>query len=99
MKCMNFEYHHHLFKAEFKKKLKKNLKKLYKCINCENNCSWIIKILISHYMTKYTSITRSICMASQSPRRAGVLGTESLTQVVDLKHTNATISNKMTDIS
>ena len=33
-------------------------------------------------------ILKIACAASQSPRRAGVLGTESLTQVVDLKHQN-----------
>jgi len=39
------------------------------------------------------------CLASQSPRRAGLLGTESLTQVVDLKHQIATFLMEMTDIS
>ena len=33
-------------------------------------------------------ILKIACAASQSPRRAGVLGTESLTQVVDLKQQN-----------
>ena len=33
-------------------------------------------------------ILKIACAASQSPRRAGVLGTESLTQVVDLKQDN-----------
>jgi len=42
---------------------------------------------------------RITSLASQSPRRAGLLGTESLTQVVDLKHPIATFLKEMTDIS
>lgn len=34
-------------------------------------------------------ILKIACAASQSPRRAGLLGTESLAQVVDLKQGNS----------
>ena len=36
-------------------------------------------------------VLKIACAASQSPRRAGVLGTESLTQVVDLKQDKGNI--------
>ena len=44
---------------------------------------------INYKMDEMKELNSKIaCAASQSPRGAGVLGTESLTQVVDLKQDN-----------